>query len=587
MLPKIGPDSVPCGHSPLCLDLAYHRPITKCSGRRETTMPQGTGASTFLAGARAAQYVRMSTDHQQYSTDNQKRAIADFAAAQDVTVVATYEDAGKSGVTLKGRTGLLQLLQDAQALTRAFSVVLVYDVSRWGRFQDVDESAHYEYICRQAGVQVVYCAESFSCDGGAAAALMKTLKRAMAGEYSRELSDKVFIGQCRLAERGFWQGAAPGYGLQRVLIGSDGAVKGTLGPCEHKSIRTDRVIVTPGKEHEVALVRRIYDWYVHQGVGCRRIADRLNAFGICNAHGRPWNPQLVTDILSSEKYVGTNVYARTSRKLNANWHRNPASEWARSEGAFPPLVDRATFEAARRKRTHRTQCLSDDELLRKLGEFVNTADVVNAEVIDREVGLPAGKTYSRRFGCIQNAYARVGYEPSFRGATPEVYRAARSALQRCVGDTIGALAAAGHRVEISVDGTTLRVDDELVIRFVARMTLNYDRRSPRWRVRWPTYCSPDFLVILRLDSAFETPVDFYVFPRGSLVPGYDLSLSIRSGSVEPFEMFRYPDASILLELTARTRLETFDGSLSPHPNHQYPGRTDSNPQPSDPQQAPA
>lgn len=92
MLPKIGPHSVSCGHSPLCLDVAYRRPMTKCSGRLETTMPQAAGASTFLAGARAAQYVCMSTDHQQYSTDNQKRAIADFAASQDVMVVATYED---------------------------------------------------------------------------------------------------------------------------------------------------------------------------------------------------------------------------------------------------------------------------------------------------------------------------------------------------------------------------------------------------------------------------------------------------------------------------------------------------------------
>ncbi|MFM0306041.1 recombinase family protein, partial [Paraburkholderia sediminicola] len=134
-------------------------------------MPQADGILTSLAGRLAAQYVRMSTDYQQYSTENQKLAIAEFAAIQGVSIVATYEDTGKSGVTLKGRPGLLQLLQDAQAPTHAFSLVLVYDVSRWGRFQDTDESAHYEYLCRQAGVQVVYCAETFSYDGGAVATL--------------------------------------------------------------------------------------------------------------------------------------------------------------------------------------------------------------------------------------------------------------------------------------------------------------------------------------------------------------------------------------------------------------------------------
>lgn len=143
---------------------------------------------------------------------------------------------------------------------------------------------------------------------------------------------------------------------------------------------------------------------------------------------------------------------------------------------------------------------------------------------------------------------------------PEVFRASRAAQQECIGRTTDALTAQGHRVEVSVDETTIRVDDELVIRFAVRPILHYDRRGPRWRVRWPTYSSPDLLVVLRLDSAFETPIDFYIFPRGSLVPGYDFSLSIRSGSSEPFEMFRFPDEKILLELTARTRMEAFDGS---------------------------
>jgi len=39
------------------------------------------------------------------------------------------------------------------------SVILVYDVSRWCRFQDVDESAYYECICKRAGINFAYCAE--------------------------------------------------------------------------------------------------------------------------------------------------------------------------------------------------------------------------------------------------------------------------------------------------------------------------------------------------------------------------------------------------------------------------------------------
>src|SRR5262245_14289345 len=96
----------------------------------------------------AAQYVRMSTEHQQYSTTNQKAAIAAYAALRDIAIVATYEDAGRSGLTLAGRPALRQLIADVAGGQDCFTKILVYDVSRWGRFQDADESAHLEYLCR-------------------------------------------------------------------------------------------------------------------------------------------------------------------------------------------------------------------------------------------------------------------------------------------------------------------------------------------------------------------------------------------------------------------------------------------------------
>ena len=51
------------------------------------------------------------------------------------------------------------------------------------------------YFCRRAGIEVLYCAEQFANDGSIASTIVKTVKRAMAGEYSRELSTKVFAGQ--------------------------------------------------------------------------------------------------------------------------------------------------------------------------------------------------------------------------------------------------------------------------------------------------------------------------------------------------------------------------------------------------------
>src|SRR5262245_16803164 len=96
---------------------------------------------------RAVQYLRMSTEHQRYSLANQAAAIADFARTRGIEIVRSYFDPGKSGLTLEGRAGLQALLAAVLEPARDFDTVLILDVSRWGRFQDIDQSAHYEFLC--------------------------------------------------------------------------------------------------------------------------------------------------------------------------------------------------------------------------------------------------------------------------------------------------------------------------------------------------------------------------------------------------------------------------------------------------------
>jgi hypothetical protein len=120
---------------------------------------------TDVRSVRAAEYVRMSTEHQKYSTENQAEVIRQYAARRGIEVVRTYADEGKSGLRLDGRDALKQLIDDVQSGRADFATILVYDVSRWGRFQDADESAYYEYICKRAGISVQYCAEQFENDG--------------------------------------------------------------------------------------------------------------------------------------------------------------------------------------------------------------------------------------------------------------------------------------------------------------------------------------------------------------------------------------------------------------------------------------
>jgi DNA invertase Pin-like site-specific DNA recombinase len=92
----------------------------------------------------------MSTEHQRYSTENQSDVIRQYAAHRGIEIVRTYADEGKSGLRLKGRDALTRLIADVTTGQADFTTILVYDVSRWGRFQDPDEGGHYEFICKKA-----------------------------------------------------------------------------------------------------------------------------------------------------------------------------------------------------------------------------------------------------------------------------------------------------------------------------------------------------------------------------------------------------------------------------------------------------
>ena len=308
----------------------------------------------------------MSTDHQKYSTENQSDAIRQYAQARSIEVVRTYADAGKSGLKLEGRDALRQLIEDVQNGSADFTVVLVYDVSRWGRFQDADESAYYEYICRRAGISVQYCAEQFENDGSPVSTIVKGVKRAMAGEYSRELSTKVFAGQGRLIEKGYRQGGPAGFGLRRTLIDEHGAIKGVLRRGEHKSIQTDRVILALGPSEEVDLVREIYRAFVYDGRRESEIAADLNARGLATDLDRPWTRGTIHQILINEKYTGDNVWNRRSFKLKKKRVRNAPNMWIRAEGAFEAAIDRELFEAARTIINARSFRLSDEDMLQAL-----------------------------------------------------------------------------------------------------------------------------------------------------------------------------------------------------------------------------
>jgi DNA invertase Pin-like site-specific DNA recombinase len=366
---------------------------------------------TLPAPVPAAQYLRMSSDMQECSIENQAVVIQRYAEANGFKILKTYEDAGKSGLTISQRKGLQSLLSDVLQHRAVFRAVLVYDVSRWGRFQDADEAAHYEFLCKSSGVKVHYCAEQFGPEETLPGRIMKALKRTMAAEFSRELSQRVFIGKKRRAEKGFHQGGPPGYALRRVLVGADGTVKQELRTGEFKSISSDHIMLAPGPEPEQKWVRWIYERRI-RGLQICDIVKELNIQGVPWIDGKPWNRYAVRQVLTNCKYAGWSCWAQRSQTLRTKPQYNPREHWILVEGAFKGIVDQATFDRVQRVIKQRLSYKSDEVVLRQLKALWKRHGTLSESIIQGARGVPAVSGLRHRFGSMAKVYELLGFEPA-------------------------------------------------------------------------------------------------------------------------------------------------------------------------------
>jgi len=493
----------------------------------------------------------MSTEHQQYSTENQRDVIREYAARRGMVIVRTYEDAGKSGLRLDGRDALKQLIHEVEAGVADFSAILVYDVSRWGRFQDADESAYYEYICRRAKIDVHYCAEQFENDGSPISTIVKGVKRAMAGEYSRELSAKVFIGQCRLIELGFRQGGQPGFGLRRMLRDQAGEQKGLLARGQQKSIQTDRVILVPGPTEETEIVRWIYRMFVEEDKAEIEIARILSARGVRTDLGRLWTRGTVHQILTNDKYAGNNVYNRVSFKLKKKRVVNPPEMWIRANGAFEPVVSPDLFSTAQGIIRERSKKLTNDELLDRLRKLLEQEGRLSGLLIDETEGMPSSSVYRSRFSSLVRAYYLIGYTPDRDYAFIETNRQLRLMHPKVVSEIIERMRELSGVVTLDPATDLLAVNGEFTASVVISRCRTTEAGSFRWLIRIDAGLQPDITVAVRMDAENTAPLDYYLLPTidmnfGKLLLAEDNGVSL--------DTYRFDTLDFFFGMAQRTRI---------------------------------
>jgi len=358
----------------------------------------------------AAQYLRMSKEHQRYSIRNQARAISAYASQHGFNIVKTYTDPGESGLTLRERPGLQALLADVIKPTRSFERVLVLDVSRWGRFQNLDQSGHYEFICFEAGAPIIYCAELFENDGTPVMALLKQIKRLQAAEYSRELSSKVLHAQLLQAKIGHKLGGSRRYGFDRILVDENDRPIQKLERGQTKALNNQHVVYAVGSGDEVKVIRDIFAWYTRDRLSILQIVKRLTNLGIRPGDCAAWSASSVRRILSDELVLGIYVFNRTTQRLKAPPRKNPPEALVRTK-VTEPIISRVMFESAARRLRIRRHGVPPEENLATVSRLLRAKGYLTGKLIDQCPYTQSTTVLRRQFGNIHRVYELVGYKP--------------------------------------------------------------------------------------------------------------------------------------------------------------------------------
>jgi hypothetical protein len=367
------------------------------------------------------------------------------------------------------------------------------------------------------------------------------------------LSAKVFKGQCKLIELGFRQGGPAGYGLRRMLISMTGDEKGVLERGEHKSLQTDRVVLVPGPDDEIQVVRLMYQMFTRDGLTERQIAHWLNSEGIIYTEiARPWSAAMVHQVLTNEKYIGNNVYNRISFKLKKKRVRNAPEMWVRRDGAFPLIVDPALFHMARGIIVERARRFTDEEMLAKLKELLAKHGALTADVVDNADGMPSSSAYQCRFGSLIKAYQRVGFSPDRDYRYVEINRNLRALRLPFEEEVIKKLEQMGARIARNADTGQLLINGEYTAQIVFSRCQQTACGCLRWLINLDQPSVADITVVVRMDSANQAPTDFYLLPRID-VRQAALRLGEYNGAV--IDTYRYETLSFFLAMAARADIE--------------------------------
>jgi len=281
---------------------------------------------------RAVDYARVSTGsrEQRRSFENQletyRQLIEEVAAWE---YAGTYSDEAVTGTKAGLRGGFQQMIRDARA--GCFDLIVVKDIARFAR--NIKDCLVYKDQLKSCGVMVWFVKENLNTFRKSDEMMLAFM--AMGAELeaksARERTKIVF-------DQGIQKGRI--YGNSKIL----GYKK------DHCRLVMD--------EEEAEIVRLIFDLYVHERMGLRRIARELAVRGLTRG-GTPIPMRTIKTALENPKYKGFYAGGKTQTiDLGERSVRRPlpAEQWVvYRDPAIPAIVSEALWNEAEEIRKSRAQ----------------------------------------------------------------------------------------------------------------------------------------------------------------------------------------------------------------------------------------
>ena len=304
----------------------------------------------FMFKNKACMYLRLSKDDgmssESNSIINQRELIQSYAKNNEIELVKEYVDDGYSGTTYD-RPALKDLMEEISKKNRAFDIIIVKDLSRFGR-DYIGAGTYIQKIFPQLHIRFISINDNYDSKNAdmSDTNLILPIRNFINDSYARDISNKVKSSQKMKREKGEYIGSFAPYGYK-------------------KSEKNKNKLIID--ENVSDIIKSIFDMKL-QGYSSKAIAEELNDLGIDSpkvykekqglhytggfkaVKGGNWSAKSINRIIENEVYIGTMLQGKsaTINYKNKKQIEKDKRDWVKVEDAHEGIISKEVFYIANR-----------------------------------------------------------------------------------------------------------------------------------------------------------------------------------------------------------------------------------------------